>query len=115
MHDALDELGVRESRALGREVEARGGRDVGVGIHVDDERLAALVEAQVDARVVAQLERLECAASDGLDARALRRREVPCGDDLGEVPVAASFDPLARVGDEVRLVGREARVVDLRE
>src|SRR6185295_17866685 len=55
--DALDESGMAQSTPVRGEGKARVGRDVRVGVHVDDERATASIETQIDATVVADSER----------------------------------------------------------
>src|SRR5258708_5028259 len=56
IQDASDELLVAPARGRGLAGEARAGRQIGVGIHVDDVEAAALAQAQGDARLAGALD-----------------------------------------------------------
>lgn len=64
------QVGVRDARALSGARKARLRMEIAVGVDVDDEGLPAGVDAEVDAPVVAAVERIE-RGERGLDAALL--------------------------------------------
>lgn len=110
--DLPEEGLVVEAGAGGGAAEAAVFGEIAVGVDVDDVDTAALVEAHVDAAVVAQAEDLEGAAAGGGDAAQLERAED--GGDRGRGDAVDGVGvPLGVEGEDVRVTVGEIVEEDL--